>query len=128
MQAFDYITPKSVAEAISLLASHNGEARVLTGGTDLIVQLREGRRTACLIVDVKHIPELTQITHDEKGLRLGAAVSCRTICTHSIIQQKYPGLVDGVQLIGGMQIQGRASVGGNLCNASPAADSIPASS
>ncbi len=126
MQAFDYIAPRSVDEAVSLLASHNGDARVLTGGTDLIVQLREGRRTARLVVDVKHIPDLMHITHDENGLRIGAAVACRDICADPIVKRSYPGLVDGIHLIGGVQIQGRASVGGNLCNASPAADSIPA--
>jgi CO/xanthine dehydrogenase FAD-binding subunit len=126
MQAFDYSAPKSVDEAIFLLASNNGNTRVLTGGTDLIVQLREGRRTASLIVDIKHIPELTQITYTEDGLRIGAAASCHEICADRTVQQKYPGLVDGIHLIGGVQIQNRASVGGNLCNASPAADSIPA--
>lgn len=126
MQAFDYIAPRSVDEAVSLLASHNGDARVLTGGTDLIVQLREGRRTARLVVDIKHIPDLMHITHDENGLRIGAAVACRDICADPIVKRSYPGLVDGIHLIGGVQIQGRASVGGNLCNASPAADSIPA--
>ena len=126
MQAFDYIAPRNIDEAISLLASQNGNARVLSGGTDLIVQLREGRRTAGLVVDVKNIPDLIQVTIDEKGLRIGAAASCQAICANPVVQEKYPGLVDGIHLIGGVQIQSRASVGGNLCNASPAADSIPA--
>ena len=126
MQAFDYIAPKNVDEAVSLLASQNGNAKILAGGTDLIVQLREGRRKAGLVIDVKHIPELTQIAHDENGLRIGAAAACHDICANPIVQRKYLGLVDGIHLIGGVQIQSRASVGGNLCNASPAADSIPA--
>jgi carbon-monoxide dehydrogenase medium subunit len=126
MQSFDYVAPKSVAEVTKFLADKNGTASVLAGGTDLIVQLREGRRTAGLVVDVKHIPDLTQITSNENGLRIGAAASCHDICSDPIVQQKYPGLVDGIHLIGGVQIQNRASVGGNLCNASPAADSIPA--
>ena len=127
MQAFDYIAPKNVDEVISLLVSRNGDARVLCGGTDLIVQLREGRRQAGLVVDVKNIPDLTQVIYDgENGLRIGAAAACHDICSNPIVQQKYPGLVDGIHLIGGVQIQNRASVGGNLCNASPAADSIPA--
>lgn len=126
MQSFDYIAPQSVDEVLSLLATKNGAARILAGGTDLIVQLREGRREAGLVVDVKHIAELTQVTYDENGLRIGAAASCHEICANPIVQEKYPGLVDGIHLIGGVQIQSRASVGGNLCNASPAADSIPA--
>lgn len=126
MQSFDYIAPQSVDEVLSLLANKNGAARILAGGTDLIVQLREGRREAGLVVDVKHIAELTQVTYDENGLRIGAAASCHEICANPIVQEKYPGLVDGIHLIGGVQIQSRASVGGNLCNASPAADSIPA--
>jgi len=126
MQSFDYIALKSVDEVVSLLASQNGNAKILAGGTDLIVQLREGRRKAGLVIDVKHIPELTQIKHDENGLCIGAAAACHDICADPIVQRKYPGLVDGIHLIGGVQIQSRASVGGNLCNASPAADSIPA--
>jgi len=127
MQAFDYAAPESVEEVVSLLEGKNGDARILAGGTDLIVQLREGRRNAKIIIDVKNISELTQITFDpSNGLRIGAAASCSEICDNPDVSEHYPGLVDGVSLIGGVQIQNRASVGGNLCNASPAADSIPA--
>jgi carbon-monoxide dehydrogenase medium subunit len=126
MTTFDYVAPTNIDEAVSLLASQNGNARALSGGTDLIVQMREGRRTAGLVVDIKNIPGLSQITTDENGLRIGAAASCYAICANPIVQERYPGLVDGIHLIGGVQIQNRASVGGNLCNASPAADSIPA--
>jgi carbon-monoxide dehydrogenase medium subunit len=127
MQSFSYIAPKSINEAISLLGSRNGNARFLSGGTDLLVQLREGRRTASLVIDIKNIPELTQIVFDSMtGLRIGAATACHDICSNPSVQKHYPGLIDGIHLIGGVQIQNRASVGGNLCNASPAADSIPA--
>jgi CO/xanthine dehydrogenase FAD-binding subunit len=127
MQSFDYVAPTSVDEVISLLASKNGDAKILAGGTDLLVQLREGRRKASLVIDIKIIPELTQITFDpQTGLRIGAAAACHAICSDPNVSQLYPGLVDGIQLIGGVQIQSRASVGGNLCNASPAADAIPA--
>jgi carbon-monoxide dehydrogenase medium subunit len=127
MQAFDYIAPKSTDEVVKLLAGKNGDARILAGGTDLIVQLRESRRKAKLVIDVKNIPELTQVKFDPKnGLLIGAAASCSQICSDANVDKYYPGLVDGIKLIGGVQIQSRASVGGNLCNASPAADSIPA--
>jgi carbon-monoxide dehydrogenase medium subunit len=127
MQSFGYVAPASAEEVTALLADKNGDARILSGGTDLLVQLREGRRRAKLVIDVKNIPELTQIIFDSKnGLRIGAAASCAQICSDTNVHKLYPGLVDGIHLIGGVQIQNRASVGGNLCNASPAADAIPA--
>ncbi|MEP7137204.1 MAG: FAD binding domain-containing protein [Chloroflexota bacterium] len=127
MQSFDYLALKSVDEVVSLLASQNGNAKVLCGGTDLLVQLREGRRKTGMVIDIKHVPELTQITlNSNNELRIGAAASCHAICSNALVNKYYPGLVDGIHLIGGVQIQNRASVGGNLCNASPAADSIPA--
>jgi len=127
MQAFEYAAPQSADEVVKLLAGKNGDASILAGGTDLIVQIREGRRQAKVVIDVKNIPELTQISVDLKnGLRFGAAASCLQICSDENVRKQYPGLVDGIGLIGGVQIQSRASVGGNLCNASPAADSIPA--
>ncbi len=127
MQEFSYTKAKSEAEAVSLLSSDGDGVRILSGGTDLIVQLREGRRQASLIVDVKGIPEANMLVYDPaKGLHLGAAVACHRICAHAAVNQVYPGLIDAISLIGGAAIQGRASVGGNLCNSSPAADSIPA--
>jgi CO/xanthine dehydrogenase FAD-binding subunit len=127
MQSFEYVAPKNTEEVITLLAGKNGDARILSGGTDLLVQLREGRRQAKLVIDIKNIPELTQVTFDPKnGLRIGAAASCHEICSDPNVSKHYPGLVDGIHLIGGVQIQNRATVGGNLCNASPAADAIPA--
>lgn len=126
MQDFDYRAPDSIEELTRLLSS-NGQARILSGGTDLLVQLREGRRTASLLVDVKRVPELNELSYSPTaGLRIGAAVPCFRICSTPDIARLYPGLVDAISLIGGTQIQGRATVGGNLCNASPAADSIPA--
>jgi len=127
MQSFDYVAPTSADEVVKLIAGKNGDARILSGGTDLLVQLREGRRKAKLVIDVKNIPELTQITFDsQNGLRIGAAASCSQICSDPNVRKYFPGLVDAISLIGGVQIQNRASVGGNLCNASPAADAIPA--
>jgi CO/xanthine dehydrogenase FAD-binding subunit len=127
LQAFDYIQATSEVEVVSLLSRDGDPARILSGGTDLLVQLREGRRQAKLLVDIKQVPEANELAYDPVGgLRLGAAVPCYCIGRDPTVARIYPGLVDAVSLIGGTQIQGRASLGGNLCNASPAADSIPA--
>ena len=127
MQAFDYARVSSVDEAVALLAQHNGGARVLSGGTDLLVALREGRLSTDLVVDIKGIPDVEEMTYSsDSGLNLGAAVPCHRMYNDAGLTATYPGLMDSAHLIGGIQIQGRASMGGNLCNASPAADSIPA--
>ncbi len=127
MKEIDYTAPTTIAEAAALFAEKGGRARALAGGTDIIVQVRENRRDLDLLVDLKNIPEVNDLTYDPaRGVTLGAAVPCYRIAQHSEIARAYPGLVDAASLIGGVQIQSRASVGGNLCNASPAADSIPA--
>jgi CO/xanthine dehydrogenase FAD-binding subunit len=127
LQAFNYVAAQNVEQAVLLLAQHGEDARVLSGGTDLIVQLREGRQRAALLVDIKSIPEANQLSYDAaQGLLIGAAVACLRICSDAAVTRYYPGLMDAASLIGGVQIQARASLGGNLCNASPAADSIPA--
>ena len=126
MKDFEYQTAATVDEAVSLLAARGERAKVLTGGTDLIVQLREGLREADLVVDVKKIPELMELAYDaNSGLRLGAAVPCYRIYNDDEVASAYPALADSARIIGGWQIQSRASIGGNLCNSSPAADSIP---
>lgn len=125
MNNFDYAAPKTLAEATALLAASRGTARILAGGTDLIVQLREHLREADLVIDIKHISEMTQcLVSDEHGLRLGAAVPCYQIYENEKLARNYPALADAARIIGGWQIQSRASVGGNLCNSSPAGDSI----
>jgi len=124
---FDYAAPTSLAQATALLEGAHGTARVLAGGTDLIVQLREHLRAADLVVNVKKIPELMELSYSTQlGLRLGACVPCYRIYEHAEIPFAYPALADAARIVGGWQIQSRASVGGNLCNSSPAADTIPA--
>jgi carbon-monoxide dehydrogenase medium subunit len=125
VKEIDYAAPATLTEAAALLARSG--ARALAGGTDVIVQVRENRRDADLLVDLKKIPELNALSFDAgEGLLLGAAVPCYRVAEHPDVRRRYPGLADAAALIGGVQIQSRASVGGNLCNASPAADSIPA--
>jgi len=127
LHAIDYVAPKSIQEAVELMASKGDQARAMAGGTDLLVQLRGGRRTSEVVVDIKDISELNQLTYDsQKGLTIGAAVPCYKIYQDDQIAGLYPGLVDSASLIGSIQIQGRASIGGNLCNSAPSADGIPA--
>jgi len=125
MQTFNFLSVATVEDAVAALKM--GANRPLAGGTDLIPMLREGRRSADAVVDIKRIPKLNQLVvgpgHD---LMIGAAVSAQRICRDPEIARAFPGLIDGISLIGGTQIQGRASVGGNLCTASPAGDAIPA--
>jgi carbon-monoxide dehydrogenase medium subunit len=127
LHAINYESPKTVADAVKLLVAHGEKARPLVGGTDLIIQLRAGTRRPEYVVDVKHIPEMSRISFSmQHGLHLGAAVSCIQIHENADMNRYYPGLTEAAHLIGSLQIQSRASVGGNLCNGSPAGDSTPA--
>lgn len=126
MQAFEYIAANTVSEAVTLLDEKGENARILAGGTDLIVQAREGKRNLDWMIDIKSIPEVNEIDYNaDSGLTLGAAVPCYQIYAVDALCDAYPGLVDATKIIGGTAIQGRAAIGGNLCNASPAADAIP---
>jgi len=127
LESFEFVTPKSIDEAVKILASNGDNARMIAGGTDILVQMRVGRQTPSVVVDVKSIPELNVVSYDaSKGLTLGAAVPCYKIYQDKTVSAAYPGLIDTAWLIGGIQIQGRASIGGNVCNAAPSGDSIPA--
>ncbi|MBI3326502.1 MAG: xanthine dehydrogenase family protein subunit M [Nitrospinae bacterium] len=126
MRDFEFVAARTLGEAIDALARANGGGRALAGGTDLIAQIKEGRRSPSVVVDIKGIPELNVLECSaEKGLRLGAAVTCSTIVEHPLIQQLYPMLVYACGLVGSVQIQNRAGVGGNFCNAAPSADTAP---
>lgn len=126
MKDFEYAAASTVDEAVSLLAARGPKAKILAGGTDILVQLREGMREADLVLDVKKIPELMEYSFSPKtGLKLGAGTPCYKIYGDEKIAKAYPALADSARIIGGWQIQSRASIGGNLCNSSPAADSIP---
>ena len=121
-----FSAPTSVDDAVRCLRDAGDSAKILAGGTDLLVQLRSGRIHPGTIVDVKHIPELRAITVEDDGFRIGAAVSGAELNENAAVKAAWPGVVEALDLIGSTQIQGRASLGGNLCNASPAADSVPA--
>jgi CO/xanthine dehydrogenase FAD-binding subunit len=125
VESVRYEAPSNVEAAVKLLAGEVG-AKVLSGGTDLIVQMRVMNRVPSVFVDVKRIPRLKAVALDAKGLRVGAAVPAATLYANESIRRSWPGLAEATDLIGSSQIQGRATWAGNLCNASPAADSVPA--
>jgi len=127
MTEVQYVAPGTLDEAVRVFASASGAARILAGGTDLLVQMRSGAVRPGLIVDIKKIAEMTAIEEGADGsFRIGAAVSGAALREHAKLKAIWPGVVEAANLIGSTQIQGRASAGGNLCNASPAGDSVPA--
>jgi carbon-monoxide dehydrogenase medium subunit len=121
-----YEAPTTITEAVKLMSGRAGLARVLAGGTDLLVQMKTDRIEPDLLVDVKRIPGMRTITEKNGGFRIGAAVCGAELGEHKALRKAWPGVVEAANLIGSTQIQGRATVVGNLCNASPAADSVPA--
>ena len=120
-----YEAPDTIDAAVKLLASEAGLARVLAGGTDLLVQMRSDVVSPDLLVDIKKISEVRQVTEEGGGFRVGAAVTGAELKEHPKLPKVWPGLVESANLIGSTQVQGRATMGGNLCNGSPAADSVP---
>jgi len=121
-----YEAPETLNAAVALLAGASGMTRVLAGGTDVIVQMETDLIEPELLVDIKKIPEVRQIAAENGGWRVGAAVTGMELVEHAAFCKAWPGVIDGVKLIGSIQVKGRATMGGNLCNASPAADSVPA--
>lgn len=121
----NYQSPRSVAEAVTLLAA-DSNAYVLAGGTDLLVRMRLGHIAPATIVDIKQIDGMRTITQEDGGYRIGAAVTGAEMSEHATLGKAWPGVVEATDLIGSTQVQGRATPVGNLCNAGPAADSVPA--
>jgi carbon-monoxide dehydrogenase medium subunit len=121
-----YETPTTAEAAAQLLSGAKGLAKPLAGGTDLLIQMRSGRVEPSLLVDMKAIPEMTSIAVENGGYRFGAAVAAMVLVENADFAKTWPGVTEAVKLIGSIQIKGRATVGGNVCNASPAADSVPA--
>ncbi len=126
MKWIDYSSPETLSEALGLLNSYQKDAGILAGGTDLIVKMRANRVNPTQVIDIKAIPELNQINiNSNNDLTIGSAIPCYKIYNNSEIMNLRPELKDSASIIGGTQIQGRASLGGNICNAAPSADSVP---
>ena len=126
MHPFAYVAPSTVAEAVAELNKHGDRARPLAGGTDLLVKARANVWELDAVVDIKNIPELMTLTINGDGLSIGASVPCYQVYDNSEVAAQYPAIIDSVSIIGGIQIQSRAGLGGNLCNAAPSGDGIPA--
>ncbi|MFQ5879276.1 MAG: FAD binding domain-containing protein, partial [Dehalococcoidia bacterium] len=127
MRDFDFVMPRTLDEAMAILARGDGqEIRALAGGTDLIDQMKQGRKSPGLVMDVKQIPEMRRLSFDaDGGLRIGAAATCTDIASYPPVREHYPAVAEACSLIGSTQVQNRASVGGNICNAAPSADTAP---
>jgi carbon-monoxide dehydrogenase medium subunit len=124
LHPFAYVAPSTIDEAVAVLDKHGDRARPLAGGTDLLVKARANVWELDAVVDIKNIPELMSLTIGNDGLSIGAGVPCYQVYENEEVAADYPCIVDGTEIIGGIQIQSRAGLGGNLCNASPSADGI----
>lgn len=125
LPAFDYIRPAGPADVSRLLLAHGAEARLLMGGTDLLVRIRDGKVRPHLVIDVKHLPGLREV-HDGAGLTIGAAVTMNAVARYPAVRAHYGVLAQAVESVASYQLRNRATLGGNLANASPAADTAPA--
>ncbi len=126
MRRFEYYEPESLSEAVSLLGRFNGQASVLAGGTDLLIEIKEQIRFPDYVIDIKKIPGLDHLTYEDRvGLRIGALVTARAVETFPVVTEKYAGLAQAVIELGSIQVRNRATVVGNLCRASPSADTPP---
>ncbi|RUU04883.1 xanthine dehydrogenase family protein subunit M, partial [Mesorhizobium sp. M7A.T.Ca.TU.009.01.3.2] len=120
-----YIRPLSIEDAVGQLAGSAGTAAILAGGSDLLVRMKGGFAEPELIVDIKAIDGLSEIRETAEGFSIGAAVPCAVLGENTALRKAWPGVVEAAKLIGSKQVQGRCTIVGNLCNASPAADGVP---
>jgi carbon-monoxide dehydrogenase medium subunit len=126
MRRFEYFEPKTLTEAVSLLGHYNGQASLLAGGTDLLVEIKEQLRSPDYVVNIKKIFGLDHLTYDAThGLRIGALTTVRTVETSPLIKREYAGLAQAARELGSIQVRNRATVAGNICRASPSADTLP---
>jgi carbon-monoxide dehydrogenase medium subunit len=126
METFEYARPATLAEAVALLVDHGPGARILAGGTDLLIRLRDGSTSATVVVDVKRIPEMApSIERVDGHLRIGANTAMTDLLADLRLRALFPALIDAASVVGSVQIRNRATLAGNLCNASPAADTAP---
>lgn len=121
-----YESPVTVKDAVALLAREKGKAFVLAGGTDLLVKMKAGMLEPDLVVDIKRIKGMREIKKSVSGFSIGAATPCAALDENAALVKAWPGVVEAANLIGSKQVQGRCTMAGNLCNASPAADAVPA--
>ncbi len=126
LASFDYVRPSSPQEVTRLLRRSDGDARLFMGGTDVFVRMRDGFISPRILVDVKHLPGMTAVTFRRSGLRIGAAADMNSLARHPAVVEHYPLLVEALTSVASYQLRTRATMGGNLCNASPAADTAPA--
>ena len=127
MKGFDYVKPNTLAEASAFVIEHDGEARLYAGGTDMLILMRGGLVAPQYIVDIKEIPGLRDISFGEtSGLTIGAAATLNAVASSPIIRQRFGLLAEAAETVGSYQVRNRATIGGNICNASPSADTVPA--
>jgi len=127
IKEFEYFEPSTLSEAISLLAKYRGKAKILAGGTDLLIQMKQRNLTPEYLIDIKNISELDYIKHNEdKGLKIGALVTHNSLVNSAVIQEKFSLLVEASLAVGSVQTRNRGTVVGNICHSSPSADTPPA--
>jgi carbon-monoxide dehydrogenase medium subunit len=126
LSEFEYLEPKSISDAVALLAKYGGDAKVIAGGTDLLVDMKKGRICPKCLISLNKTADLSYITEDERGLRIGARTTFSEVEESQVIRERYPLILEAAQAMGTVQIRNMATIGGNICNALPSADIPPA--